>query len=175
MSSDEPLQGIDFSVTHRRLSGDPEWNTSRPTFKHEITGALSKWAIRQAPIGIPDNLERVLGLVNACLDRMDIWDILPGFGNLSLCQINKILHDLLLDQGIKEFDDWNRSQAEKDGKIKDPSVLFSSRYSQPNPYYDFIDLHALLHNVCLDIRAERRADDEFDRKFEEKYGKPKDD
>jgi hypothetical protein len=40
-----------------------------------------------------------------------------------------------------------------------------------DPDRDFIDLDALLHNVCLDIRLERRASDAFNKQFEEEWQK----
>ena len=60
---------------------------------------------------------------------------------LSLCEINKLCFDILYEQDVKEFDAWNEGE-------------------------DFIDLDALLHNVCLDIRLERRAFKAFNDKFD---------
>jgi len=154
---------------YERLSSDPEWSTPGWIFRHEIVGALAKWAIRQCPQGIPTGLENVLGYLDACLKRSVNWDECAGMAQLSLCQINRLLHDILMNQGIEAFDNWNKTQAELDGKGKTSDLQFNSRYGDPDPYYDFIDLDALLRNVCIDVRDERRADDNFNKKFEEEH------
>lgn len=146
--------------TYERLRDDEEWSNPRCVFKHDIVGAFAKWAIRQSPMGIPTGLESVCGYLDACLTRDVVWEY--GIAELSLCDINKLLHDILMNQNIKSFDDWNRSQAEKDGVDSCDIDDDPFRPHQPHPYHDFIDLDALLHNVCLDIRDERRVNDEFD-------------
>lgn len=135
--------------TYERLKDKAEWSTPQPTFKDEIVGAFAKWAIRQSPIGIPVGLENVCGYLDACLSKDIAWE--NGMAELSLCDINKLLHDTLMDKNVKFFDDWNRSQAEKDGNVDCP------RNTDMDPYHDFIDLDALLHNVCIDIRDDRRS------------------
>lgn len=150
--------------SHNRLRGDPEWTDKRWTFKKNITRGLAKYAISQSPYPCPDNLEEVINYLDACLEREIDWGS-HGMAELSLCDINKLLYDILYEQGITYFDNWNKS------KKGDVEVQFVSRGSPtPNPDYDFIDLDALLHNICLDIRLERRASDKFDKEFEEKYG-----
>ena len=141
--------------TYKRLANDPEWNTPRWIFKNEIVGAFAKWAIRQSPKEkpIPKGLEGICKYLDACLEKSVDWNQDWDSENikmtkLSLCEINKLLFDILYEQNITDFDNWNKSAKEE----------------------DFIDLHALLHNVCLDIRGERRLDDIFDKKFEEEHG-----
>jgi len=163
------LNGFIKSIPRRyeRLEGDEEWSVKRWTFKDNITGALAKWAIRQSPYSCPDNLEEVINYLDACLEKEVDWR-LSGMAELSLCDINKLLYDILYEQGITYFNNWNKS---KKGNVE---VQLVSRYSsKEDPDYDFIDLDALLGNVCLDIRTERRADDKFDKEFEEKYGEQK--
>ena len=146
--------------THDRLKGDPEWDRKKDrwTFKHQIVGCFAMWACRQSPYGVPDGLESVCKYLNACLNSygFDKAEMLE----LSLCDISRMLHEVLYEQGIKEFDAWNQS------RIAGPSIQFSCRYSAKDPDRDFIDLDALLHNVCISIRDERRRNDEFDRKFD---------
>ena len=129
--------------TYERLAGEPEWSEERWTFKDEITGSLAKWAIRQSPHDCPAGLEKVIGYLDACLSRVFSFDI-AGMCKLSLIQINKALYDILYEQGISDFDKWNEGEG-------------------------FIDLDALLRNVCIDIRMERREKDKFDKEFEKKY------
>jgi hypothetical protein len=80
---------------------------------------------------------------------------------LGLCEINKTLWDILKD--FEPFKKWNES------KLGKSDICFISRDTKPSPDYDFIDLDALLRNVCIDIRQERREDKEFDRKFESQH------
>jgi len=149
--------------TYDRLSGDPEWNTPRITRWRNIVAGLSTWAIRNimddrndedgkmvfmnSPV-FPPGLENVLGYLGTCLRKDKIFDEL-GYAKLSLCQINKMLHDILMEDG-SIFVSWNTEETM--GKA-------------------WLDLSALLHNVCLSIRDERRDNDRFDAKFEAEHGK----
>jgi len=72
-----------------------------------------------------------------------------GFIELSLCDINRMLHDFLMDQDMSIFDGWNTEEIM--GK-------------------HWLDLDALLHNVCLTIRDERRDDARFEAEFRKEHG-----
>lgn len=149
-----------------RLSQDDEWNSLKHqwTTKCQIVGAFAKWACRQSPYGVPDDLETVCKFLNVCLDNLVMWNEY-GMKEMSLCEINKLLHDILYEQGVTLFDDWNKCKA---GET--PDIIFTSRYSgKRNPDHDFIDLNALLRNVCLDIRSERRENRAFDEKFNKEW------
>jgi len=150
--------------SHNRLSDDPEWSVKRWIFKKDITRGLAKYAVAQSPYPCPDNLTEVIRYLDACLEKEVDWEVCE-MAELSLCDINKLLYDILYEQGFTFFDDWNKS---KKGNVE---IQFTSRYDGPgDPDYDFIDLDALLHNVCLDIRMERRAFDKFNEEFEKEYG-----
>jgi len=150
---------------YERLDGDTEWTDKRWTFKSHITRGLAKYAISQSPYSCPDNLTEVIRYLDACLEKEVEWDDYR-MAELSLCDISKLLYNILYEQGFVYFDDWNKP---KKGKAE---IQFVSSYDGVrDPDYDFIDLDALLHNVCLDIRMERRANKKFDEEFEEKYGK----
>lgn len=154
--------------TYNRLTDDPEWSISKNqwTFKKDIVGAFAMWACRQSPYGVPDGLENVCKYLNAALSSCTNWGNI-GMAECSLCDINRWLHEILYEQGIREFDNWNKCK-----KGNTPDIAFTSRYDGvKDPDYDFIDLDALLHNVCLSIRDERRKNKAFDEKFEKKYGK----
>lgn len=150
--------------TYERLANDLEWTKKYWTFQHDIVAAFAKWAVRISPYAYPDHLIEVLGYLDACLKRMIEWDK-DGMYKLSLCDINKLLHDILMDKGITYFDDWNKPK--KDWR-KDNKESFQEA-TDKDPDYDFIDLHALLHNVCLDLRTEHREKDSFDEKFEKEW------
>lgn len=147
--------------SHQRLAAEPEWAVKKWTFRKDIVGAFAMWACRQSPYGVPDGLEDVCKYLNECLKTEFQWPT-AGMQELSLCEINKALHDILYDKGIVKFDAWNQKK-----RGKTAGVDFTSRFdNERHPDDDFIDLDALLHNVCLTIRGERRAFDEFNRKFE---------
>ncbi len=139
---------------YERLKDKPEWST--PIFLNlkQITGALAHWAVRQGDYyPYPPGLEHVIGYLDACLrpiflakTDLDLKYKVEGYGRFSLCEINKMLWDILED--TKEFDDWNTKECL--GK-------------------DWLDLHALLLNVCNSIRFEEQRNREFDRKFEEDW------
>jgi hypothetical protein len=151
--------------THDRLSGDPEWTAKRWTTVGDIVGGFAKYACRQSPYGCPDNLEAVVKYLRAALLRSAKWTT-GGMEQLSLCEISRMLHWILYDQGVSYFDAWNRAKV---GET--PDVLMSTGLEHLDPDRDFIDLDALLHNVCLDIRLERRASDAFNKQFEEEWQK----
>jgi hypothetical protein len=130
--------------TYDRLSNDPEWSTPRITHWRDILGYFANWSVRQ--ISYPDTtpfppgLEKMIGYLSArirpCFDN-------TGYAHLSLCDINKMLHNTLMCETI--FQSWNDSAT----------------------FQGWLDLDALLHNVCLSIRSERREFDAFNKKFDE--------
>jgi hypothetical protein len=152
--------------THERLASDDEWSATKDrwTFRSDIVGAFAMWACRQSPYGVPDGLENVCKYLNAALKTAFKWDT-AGMQEISLCDINKALHEILMDQGVAEFDAWNRCK-----KGETPEINFVSAYDGPtDPDLDFIDLDALLHNVCMTIRDERRKNKAFDDDFEARH------
>lgn len=140
------LKGIPES--HERLMGNPEWSTPWVVTDTEIVGQLAHWAVRQFE-GPPPDLAEVLGYLQACLRRGPFTEeTAPGFRceRLSLCEVNKILWEIL--GGLRQFDNWNREE------------VVGERW---------IDLSALLHNVCVGIRDERRHELAFERRFEARH------
>lgn len=152
---------------YEKCSNDNEWTEKRWTFISDITGPFAKWATSQSSYACPDNLEKIIKYLHECLKRDVKWE-LAGMAELSLCDISKLLYDILYDTGISYFDDWNKSKKdwEKDGKYD-----YFSEAEEKDPDYGFIDLDALLNNVCLDIRTERRESKKFHEEFEEKWKK----
>lgn len=155
---------LNIPKTHNRLAGEEEWNRKRITSKRAILASFAKYAVWASPYCCPEGLERVLGYLRECLGKEIQWEKIGDFvySELSLCDISKVLYDILYEKRITLFDAWN--EPKKDWRKE----KLEGRPDDPD--YDCIDLDALLHNVCLDIRMERRANDEFDRKFEEKCG-----
>ena len=154
--------------TYDRLAGDPEWSEKRWIFLDDITSRLARWAVAQSPYPCPDDLEVVVKYLAACLEkefaRVPDDDKCTEMVKLSLCQINKLLHDIL-----GEFEPvlkWNNRKNGDDN----PTHFVSAYDGETDPDNDFIDLGALFHNVCLSVRNDRRRNDEFERKFEETHG-----
>jgi len=136
---------LNMPETYDRLAGNPEWSIERIVSDTDIVSALASSAIRQF-CGCPPNLEKVVSYTLACL-RVEVFSKKSAefrFADLSLCNINKLLWGYLGELDI--FLDWNDSK-----------------------YPSWIDLSALLHNVCISVRDERRRNDDFDKRFEEKY------
>lgn len=133
--------------TYERLKDDPEWNRPQWLFPKDITGYFANWAVRQGDHHPhPPNLEQLVGYLDACLRRrMDngaFGEVVAGMFKASLCDINQALHEILMEEPV--FVAWNTKECLGD---------------------DWLDLDALLHNVCLSIRAERRESDRFDAEF----------
>ena len=149
-----------FPPDHIRLSGDPEWTKKHWIFASEILGAFAQWSVRQFQPhepqelveAFPPNLESVLGYLHACLkvefDKLETA-LDPPLVQLSLCDISKMLHEILWD--LDFFQEWNREE------IVGPQ---------------WMGLDALLRNVCITIRNERREDARFDAEFEAEHGHP---
>lgn len=144
------------------LRGDSEWERKSWTFKKDITAALAYAAVRLSPYAFPDDLEKVIGYLDACLDKHFKTKI--DMAELSLLDIKAMYRDYVLE--LPSVNKWNERKNGKEGN----SV--SCRYSsKPDPDDDFIDLGALIHNACLLIRDDRRAFKAFNDKFEKEHGK----
>lgn len=135
--------------TYERCADDPEWNTKRITNWREIVAALAYWAINQInssspTITHPPGLEKVLGFLSHSISSK--FDKKTGWAEISLCDISQMLYDILYEQGISIFDGWNTKEVMRD---------------------HWLDLDALLHNICLTIRDNRREFDRFNKEFEE--------
>ncbi len=150
---------------HGRLADDPEWTVKRWTGLKDITGALAKWAIRQSPHGLPDNLEGVVKYLQACLRLTVPWGD-SGLAKLSLCDVSFLLYGILCDQGFAPFDAWNSPKREPT-----PAERMLPHSKRP-PDTEFIGLDALLLNTCVEIRDERRADDASDKRIAEAIAEP---
>jgi len=144
---------------YERLKDDPEWSEKKYIFKDYITSSLAKSAIRQSSYPCPKDLDVVIKYLDACLSKSVQWDKF-GMTKLSLCDINKLLFDILYD--MPQIEDWNTPK--KDWRNTEFDCCGDAERSDPD--YGFIDIYALFRNVCLDIRRERRERDEFDRKFD---------
>lgn len=137
--------------TWERLADNPEWNEQRWIYTSAISGYLAHWAVRLYR-KCPPNLVQVVDYVATCLRRE--FEKRDGIGDLddimcqmSLCEINKMLWDILGE--LKVFTAWNTEEVMGE---------------------NWLDLSAVLHNVCLSIRNEWREDKRFNEEYEKQYG-----
>ena len=159
---------LNMPKIHERSADDNEWTEKRFIVKKDITSNFARWAIHQSPYQWPEGLETVVKYLDACLEKSVEWKpFLPsnGYAYLSLNDISNLLYSILYEQNFAAFDAWNVSKNRSDEKIR-----FTSAFSAPgDPDDEFIGLDALLTNVSVAIRNERRKADEFDRKFNEEW------
>jgi len=130
-----------------RTAGEPEWETPHWLSWRQILGALAHWAVRQiAPeddTAMPPHFVEVLGFFAACTrPKFDKH----GLAQMSLRDVAAMLYDVLMPEPL--FLAWNDCEQLK----------------------GWMDLDALITNVCVSIRNELRANAEFEREFEAQYG-----
>lgn len=106
--------------------------------KKYLIGELARWAINQSPYYIPENLEIVLRKLSDLLPTYTFNEY--GYKKMKKNEFHKWLFDIIIQ--IPELVEWNSS---KDGN-KSP-FKFVSRYDEPNPDSDFVDLDALVMNI----------------------------
>ena len=164
---------MNMSETYDRLKDDPEWGEQLGwTFISNITGSLARWAVNQSSYSWPDDLDVVIKYLHECLaveleklpDDLKHQDRdLSGMYNITLCEINKLLHDILDDDPYVMA--WNEPKVSS-------GPGYEKRHECPHPDFGFIDLSALFRNVCLDFRNDRRRNKAFDERFEAENGGP---
>ena len=114
--------------------------TDRKVFvtpKH-LAGVFAMYAVRQSPYLVPDNLKEA------------IFEFMAGFDCTQLVlswryplEFSQAVNDSIMKSPVCLS--WNERKNGRDG------MGFSSRYDQPEPDDDFIDLDALQMNICRDV------------------------
>ncbi len=107
-----------------------------------------KWGIRQNPFQgqLPRQAEIVVEKLNK---------LLPDF--IETTDMRAFVSETI--DRIPEIRDWNLSQVELERGVKvddesRPAFIFTSRYDQPKPEYDFIDIDALKQNITRSLKIE---------------------
>jgi len=155
---------LNMPEAYERLLNDEEWATKRITSIQDITSSFAKCATYLSGYAYPNNLEKMIGYLHACLKRDIDWDKSRyNFCDLSLCDINKLLHDILGKE--KDIIEWNTPK--KDWRNSEYDEF--QKAEEADPDYGFIDIGALFQNVCIEIRKERRSFDAFNKKFDEEW------
>lgn len=139
--------------TFDRLAGDREWSTPAWTADTDVLGNFAGCAVKLFGGLAPPDLAAINGFLREVLHRGLFANVALEtanfrLANVSLCEINRALWDALGD--LPQFLAWN--DKEKVGE-------------------NWIDLDALLHNVCVQIRNERRHFAAFNSAFEKEYGR----
>ena len=107
--------------------------------KKYLIGESARWAINQSPYYVPDNLEIVLRKFSDLLPTYT-FDGGYGFKKMKKDEFSKWLFDIITQ--IPELVNWNNP---KNGN--NSQYLFTSRYDEPAPDSNFVDLHALVRNI----------------------------
>lgn len=113
------------------------------------------------PYHLPEDMDVIMKQVRDKLDAMPdcnntIDDTFKLFRFTDWKDIHTFVKDLVY---CKEFEALNESRKSKDGKGKDPDIVFTSRYDSSKletRYTDFIDLDACTRNItnCVINMAE---------------------
>jgi len=127
----------------------------------ELTGELAKWAVQQSPYIVPDKLAEALTAFDA------VWPYdpeLPSFKCLKWESYKTLYAELeRVYLGIPEIMAWNNRKNGREG------MGFSSRYDQPSPDDDFIDISALANNVAGSVWADACEFHDFNADFDKRH------
>lgn len=111
--------------------------------KKYLLGELARWAVNQSPYYVPDNLETVLRKVSDLLPTHEFNDGY-GFKIMPAKEFHKWFFSII--EQVPELVKWN---VPKSGHKS--SWVSCSRYDQPAPDDDIVDLDALVNNVKLEL------------------------
>jgi hypothetical protein len=127
--------------------------------KNTLLGEFANWAVQQSPYACPEGLETAI---------KNLSDALPMHDYDTVTNIN-VLRDIIKSTiiTIPEVVAWNNRKNGRDGM-----GLSASRYGQPSPDDDFIDLDALTRNIAFAIWKDAAEFKIFNDKFDATYGKP---
>ena len=122
----------------------------------QIGGEIARWACRQSPYGMPENLDLVLTQFyqragpDFVMFQTSPWDRWKEFRDRA--QLEWYIGDRLIGTGFKA---WNRPKIDNGAPF-----AFVSVTSGPPPDHDFIDLDALLRNVSVALWREAESERE---------------
>lgn len=119
---------------------------------NQVIGALAMWSVRQHPYagklkGLTPALVKLGNVFEAHCETKIREFVCTEMSNVELYNFLETAFEF-----IPEIRDWNNSDFVRDGGHQE--YAFSSRYGNPDPYYDFIDLGALANNVTRTIMEE---------------------
>lgn len=153
---EESLQKAGFNASLRASIPDA---APRLITTNELAGYLACWAVRQSPYGCPEGLENAVTDFRAHWPHDPELPVMPCLYWDSLSDLRKAVTEAC--ETIPSIAIWNRPKSGHDAPF-----VFSSRYDQPNPDDDFIDLDALGNNIARSAWAEATEAMEFDASVE---------
>lgn len=146
----------------RAVRADPEWATPKHTHCHDLVVAFAAGVLRADPwhhgYKVPPGFDGVLNWIAFKVQEEFKDEVVV----LSLVEIKERFKRWAEEH--PQFLKWNEPE--------DPGTVVGivSRYTAIPNKRDFIDLGAIVHNATLYIRDDRRKNEDFDRRFEAKYG-----
>jgi hypothetical protein len=133
--------------------------------ERNVLSTFAANAVAQSPYHRPDSLERA---IDALRDKVKpAFDAVPkehlGFITTDARGLRGwITEEFLME--IPEVAAWNERRNGNQAPYG-----FSSRYDEPHPDDDFIDIGALARNICNDIIAKNEKARLFDAEFEQRH------
>lgn len=122
---------------------------SRGILKTTVVGHFAMWAVRQSPHLLPEDLN---GGIEEFNDALDFGD--DDYLSITCNNLKRIVCDAISKS--ETIGSWNVP------KKGDPmSHVCVTRYDQPDPDHDIIDLHALARNIAHSVWLEICYDDGF--------------
>jgi hypothetical protein len=127
--------------------------------RRQLVACLAYCGISQSPYTLPDNFVSVLLQFDLSLSKRWTTDEQRlGFMGFTRDSLADLLRSTLM--AIPEFVDWNLSAAEKAAGVKVDDdrrspFIFTSRFREPKVECDFIDLDALIRNICNSVESDQ--------------------
>jgi hypothetical protein len=127
--------------------------------RRRVLGELASWAVQQSPYVVPDGLADAIEAFNAAWEGDPLADTFPTM---------RALEDRIFAtfDKVPQIIAWGQRKNGRDG------MGVCSRYDQPHPDDDFIDLHALARNVAMGVWADAvdfaAFNADFDRRWAER-------
>lgn len=113
----------------------------------QIVAEVAKWAIRQSPYmppaGLAEACEKLFTLLKDGADDLGFFQQTPK-------GLEDMLHAVIAL--VPEIVAWNTPRSGHTAPF-----VSTSRYRQPRPEDDFIDLHALVRNVRMELVKEAKS------------------
>ena len=132
------LTNLDISNLHR--------NKKYWLMKSDFMSAFSYWLVSQSPYNAPD-ITNALIAFEKYVDKKIVKD--NKVIGLRYNQLKKLINEKVFEN-IQEIEIFNHPKIDTGA-----TIMFSSRYDQPKPDYDFVDLGALARNIFYMILREQ--------------------
>lgn len=125
--------------------------------RNRVLGELASWAVQQSPYPVPENIELALQ------SFFVIWPHSEDYTEFrDMTALELTIKDTIVK--VPEIMAWNERRNGNSNPWQ-----FVSRYSQPDPDNDFIDLDALARNIAMSCWHAAADDKAFDDDFNEQH------